>query len=306
MDAPAPTSPPAAPRVGIALGSGSARGWAHIGVLRALAALDIHPEIVCGTSIGALVGAAYAAERLDALERWVLDIDRWQVLRFINPGSGGLVESERLMQAFGEQVEDCAIDSLPRRYACVATELHSGRERWLRRGSLLDAVRASIALPGLLRPVYRDAVWLVDGGLVDPVPVSLCRALGAEVVIAVNLNGELVGRPPARPRSRAAELLEPVAGRLQELLGLGREAAPPDTPGLFEVLGGALHIMQDRITRSRMAGDPPDVLLAPRLGQIALFEFDRAPEAIAVGRAAVEQNRSALFAALGRPEPDPA
>lgn len=307
---------PDEPIVGLALGSGSARGWAHIGVLRGLEALDIRPQIITGTSVGALVGAAWAAGRLDALEGWVRGLDWWRMLGFVDLGPGALIAGERLRTACTEHIGEHDIEALPVRYGCVATDLARGREVWFQSGSLLDAVRASMALPGVFPPVRsEDGDWLVDGGLVDPVPVSLARALGAERVIAVNLNGDIVGRHLVRRRRRPAELLEPVAARLHALFGIEREPSPVEAgaalpvpaddgqPGLFEVLFSAMNIMQDRITRSRMAGDPPDVLLAPRLAHVALVEFDRADEAIAVGQLAVEQHRAALLAAVGRPLP---
>jgi NTE family protein len=200
------------PRLGIALGSGSARGWAHIGVLRALEQAGIVPDVVSGTSIGALVGAAYASGRLDPLEEWVARIDWWEIIRYMDMSRGG-VEGERLMRAFGERVEDVPIETLPKPFGAVATDLLTGREVWFQNGSLLEAVRASIALPGLFSPVRFQERWLVDGGLVDPLPVSLCRALGAEQVIAVNLNGDIVGRRlPGRSTHRPAS--NPLLARL--------------------------------------------------------------------------------------------
>lgn len=279
------------PRLGIALGSGSARGWAHIGVLRALEQAGIVPDVVSGTSIGALVGAAYASGRLGPLEEWVARIDWWEIIRYMDMSRGG-VEGERLMRAFGERVEDVPIETLPKPFGAVATDLLTGREVWFQNGSLLEAVRASIALPGLFSPVRFQERWLVDGGLVDPLPVSLCRALGAEQVIAVNLNGDIVGRRlPGRSTHRPAS--NPLLARLstgwQTVLGnLHDRLSPPEKeedepPSLFDVMAGSIHIMQDRITRARMAGDPPDVVLTPRLAHLGLMDFDRAGEGIAIG-----------------------
>ncbi|HXH02858.1 MAG TPA: patatin-like phospholipase RssA [Candidatus Competibacteraceae bacterium] len=302
----------AALRIGIALGSGSARGWAHIGVLRALEEQGIVPDIVCGTSIGAAVGAAYASGRLDPLESWVRELTRWDMLRLLDWSSVGM-EGERLMQAFCERVPDVAIESLARPFGAVATDLASGREVWLTHGSLQQAVRASIALPGLFSPLRHKGRWLVDGGLVDPVPVALCRALGADRVIAVNLNGDLLSRQfLRRPRLPSpGELLDSLGQRLQQALGNGgsgrsetgarRETVEP--PNLFDTMAYAMHIMQDRITRSRLAGDPPDVVLTPRLGQLALFDFHRAEEAIAAGRDCAERYRAVLADVLQAPDP---
>ncbi|HHQ42807.1 MAG TPA: patatin-like phospholipase RssA [Chromatiales bacterium] len=300
------------PRVGVALGSGSARGWAHVGVLRALERAGVRPAVVCGSSIGALVGAAYAAGHLGALERWLRGLTWRDVVRFLDVSlaGGGFIEGERLMAFFAEHAELPPIEALPVRYGAVATELESGREVWFTEGPLAEAVRASIALPGLFTPARHGERWLVDGGLVNPVPVSLCRALGAEVVVAVNLNGDIVRRPQARA-ARARESLDgALLGRLREELagylkarvpGRVRELleARPRGPGLLEVVAGAINIMQDRITRSRMAGDPPEAVILPRLAHIGLMEFHRAREAMAEGREAVRRALPALEEALG-------
>jgi NTE family protein len=295
------------PRLGIALGSGSARGWAHIGVLRGLEQAGIVPDVVSGTSIGALVGAAYASNRLDRLEEWVAQIDWWDIIRYMDVRLGG-VEGERLMRAFRERVEDAPIESLPRPFGAVATDLQTGREVWFQQGSLLEAVRASIALPGLFSPVRYQDRWLVDGGLVDPLPVSLCRALGADRVIAVNLNGNIVGKHfSGRPLRLAgpSPLLARLSTRLQAMLGNNGDPEVADAnepPGLFDVMAGAINIMQDRITRARMAGDPPDVVLAPRLAHLGLMDFDQASAAMTAGLECVRLHLPLLRNALNLPE----
>lgn len=313
-------SHPHGPRIGVALGSGSARGWAHIGVLQALGALGIEADVVCGASIGALVGAAYAAGNLTALEEWAAALRRRRFLRFIDfrrPGHG-LVQGVRLMEFLAQFIPDVEIASLPKRFGAVATDLATGREVWLREGRLLDAVRASIAVPGLFTPVQQGERWLLDGGLVNPVPVSLCRALGAELVIGVNPYGDRMARfnarngPPVAPLTAMEPDLEPAltavsaSGRNPRPQGRSRARRNPGTaaangkgPGLLEVMAASLNIMQDRITRSRMAGDPPDVLLAPRISHITLLEFDRAEEAIAEGRACVQRMLPALQDVVG-------
>jgi NTE family protein len=310
----------ARPRIGIALGSGSARGWAHIGVLRALQEAEVEPDVVCGTSIGALVGAAYVAGQLDALESWARSITILDIvgLMDVTLARGGLIAGERLFKGLQRFHRDVRIEHLHKPFAAVATEFGSGREVWLQRGSLLDAVRASTSLPGIFPPAKLGAQWLVDGGLVNPVPVSACRALGADVVIAVNLNGDLTSRMTAPRRGRAGR--HPAAAPQRDLLGklsarLARRGTDAlaqqlfsgrrETPGFFEVLAGALYIMQDRITRSRMAGDPPDVVLAPRLGHIRLLEFHRAAEAIDEGHAAVVALLSEIRRAVAPPGPQP-
>lgn len=296
------------PRIGIALGSGSARGWAHIGVLRALEQAGIVPDIVAGTSIGALVGAAYASGRLDALEAWVKEIDWWSVIRYMDLWWSG-VQGERLMRALAERVEDSAIEALPKPFGAVATDLYTGHELWMKEGSLLEAVRASIALPGLFSPVKARGTWLVDGGLVAPLPIALCRHLGADQVIAVNLNSDIVGRNfNARQKLAAPNLLlERLGAGLQSLLGANppEETPSPESnapPGLFDVMASAIHIMQDRITRAQLADDPPDVVLAPCLAHLGLIDFDEGEQSIAAGIECVQQQLPKLREVLQRPD----
>lgn len=182
--------------VGLALGSGVARGWAHIGVLRGLQEIGLRPDIVCGTSIGAVVGGSYLAEKLDSVEEWALSLSRVRLARYLDIqfGGGGLIAGRRLTGLLESNLQDLTIEELDRPLACVATELATGQEVWLQKGRLVDAIRASYALPGVFKPIEIDGRLLVDGALVNPVPVSTCRALGARLVIAVNLNTDTFGR----------------------------------------------------------------------------------------------------------------
>lgn len=289
------------PMIGLALGSGSARGWAHIGVIRALAEAGVQPDIVCGTSIGALVGAAYASGELDRLEAWVGELTLYEVAGYFDLSlGGGMIKGAKLIDFFRRHFQDQDITALSLRFAVVATDLASGREVWLRDGKVLDAVRASIALPGLFTPARRDGRWLVDGGLVNPVPVSLCRAMGAETVIAVDLNTDLIGRHLRRyqpsagrktqaPEGRADSLMKQVQDRLSTLqLPWSWREADDSPPSLFDTISTSLNIMQVHIGRSRLAGEPPDIMITPRLAHLQLLEFHRAAEAIAEGRRAAE------------------
>jgi len=303
------------PRVGIALGSGSSRGWAHIGILRALAERGIEPTVVAGASVGSLVGAAYASGQLDKLEDWARDLGRVDVLRLLDARlrGGGVMSGDRLLRAIGEHIEDRLIEDLPIPFGAVATELETGVEVWLREGSMLDAVRASSGMPGLFTPIWHEGRWLIDGGVVNAVPVSLCRALGADYIIAVNLDKHLRPYPKARDeegepgdvdegsdgsidgspdegdedepgwmsRERWADLIE-------GWMGSGKPAEPEE-PGLFEVIGSSIAIMQDRLTRSRMVGDPPEILLEPDLSHFQILDLHRAEEAIDIGRDIVER-----------------
>jgi NTE family protein len=294
-------------KIGIALGSGVARGWAHIGVLGALGRAGITPDIVCGTSIGALVGGVYLGGRLEELEAWARSLTKLRVSRLLDLqfGTGGLIAGRRIMNSFHPELRGRLIETLPARFACVATEFGTGHEVWLQNGSLLDAVRASYALPGVFPPVNLDGRWLLDGALVNPVPVSVCRALGARVVIAVNLNADAFGRGAAEQREEEAAIDEqaivsgmnglPGAALVRSLFSRRNHA-----PSMLSVMSSSLNIVQDRLTRSRLAGDPPDVTVAPKLGEIGLLQFDRAAESIEAGEHALEQALPAVKRALNR------
>ncbi len=299
-------------RLGLALGSGSARGWAHIGVIRALEERGIKPDLVCGTSIGALVGASYAAGELDRLEKWVTGLAWTKVVRLMDlTWRGGLIRGTRLFTLFRTIIEDRDISELAVDFGAVATELHSGRELWLRSGKLLEAVRASCAMPGLFTPVIRDGAVLVDGGLVNPVPVSMCRALGAELVVAVDLSWGKLG-PYRRSKEREATPRE-VPGwldRLKPSWVASKKETPaddpsivkqnePSVPSIFDVFMTSLDIVEMRVARSRLAGEPADVLITPLLPDFATMDFHRAGEAIKEGRAAVERMGPLLQQVLG-------
>lgn len=294
-------------RVGIALGSGSSRGWAHIGILRALTEQGIEPDIVSGCSIGALVGAAYAVGTLDDLEQWVRSLTMLEVARFLelNLSFNGFVDTERLEKFLRRHVfrKEEHIENLKRSFAAVATDLETGREVWFTKGPVLDAVWASIAMPGLFPPVHHEERWMVDGGLVNPVPVSLCRSLGADIVIAVNLNGDILGKhlsqkqQPVEDAGFIGTLKRKVKKYSPSLLESAKADHSP--PALLSSLAASLNILQDRITRSRMAGDPPDLLLAPRLSHIGLLEFHRVNEAVQEGRECVQRASEELQRLFG-------
>jgi NTE family protein len=287
------------PRIGLALGSGSARGWAHIGAIRALEERGVKPDLICGTSIGALVGAVYASGQLDPFEDWVTQLVWRQVVRLMDlTWRGGLIRGQRLFNLFRAIFKDLEIAELPCPFGAIATELSSGREIWLRHGKLFDVVRASIATPGLFTPVVHEGAVLVDGGLVNPVPVSMCRALGAEIVIAIDLSWGKLG--PYRNMGRDLPATpEPQPGWLARLLGVGRRRDEQTMPSILEVFNTALDIVEQRVARSRLAGEPADVLITPLLPNFRTMEYHRAAEAIAEGRAAVERMAPLIQQVIG-------
>jgi len=294
------------PKIGFALGAGSARGWAHIGVLRGLTEAGIKPDLIAGCSVGALVGAAFAAGSLDQLEAWALSLDWKRMLKLMDFGlRGGLIKGKRVREVFREQFVEREFSELGVPFAAVATDLHSGQEVWLREGKVSAAIGASIAVPGLFQPVAHEGRYLVDGSVVNPIPVSLCRAMGADIVLAVDLGSDLVGRY-TRDDDRAPTQTAPRGFMSRFLPRYNRDnrasepQAEPESmpPSLLETLMGSINIMQLRIARSRLAGEPPDALLAPRLGHLGLLDYHRADFAIAEGRETVARMLPAIRNAI--------
>lgn len=297
----------------MALGSGSARGLAHIGVLRALEEAGISVRLVAGTSIGALIGAVHAAGKIEALAATLQRLDRVRIAGFFDvvlPKSG-LIDGARVSDLVRAHVPSRTFAELSLPFAAVATDIASGEEVVIRDGDVIEAVRASISVPGILTPVRWDGRILVDGGLVNPVPVTAARALGADVVIAVDLNHAIVAgknlktrvpRRPAAGRARVPAWTRNIRQAVDDLtarlvardapaaaqLARWRAVAEP-LPNIFEVLLAAINIMESRITETRLAIDRPEVLIRPPLGHVRFLDFHRAEEIIAAGyRSATE------------------
>ena len=310
------------PVIGFALGGGAARGFAHIGIVRTLVAHGIIPNVVVGTSIGAVVGGSYAAGQLDRLEQWARSLQPRNIFGYldIRLNGSGLIGGDKLAAQLETALGPTLIEELPLKFATVATEVRTGHEIWLTRGRMVEAMRASYALPGIFAPVLVGERWLVDGALVNPVPVSAARALGAEIVIAANISSDvfthsttIFSHGPAVEPPEAIEMPPPKRG-------LGRFFSPERTikreffgsagrPGISTVMVDAFNIMQDRITRARLAGDPPDLLISPRVGQIGWFDFHRADDLIAHGARAAERAIESIQEAIailapGAGEPD--
>lgn len=282
------------PKIGLALGSGLARGWAHIGVIRALTRYGFKPDIIAGTSIGALVGGAYAIDRLDALEDWARSLNRLKVASYLDIkfSQGGLISGRRFHKLMHENFGSVDIEDMPLKFVAAAADMITGHEVWLRSGDLIDAMQASFALPGVFPPVRHGNKLLVDGALVNPVPVSACQALGANMIIAVNLNGDIVGK--ARKSGQSVPTVAgfdphtPQDGSSSAKLAKRIFKREEGAPSLFGVMFSSLNIIQDRLARSRLAGEPPDVYIAPRIGHIGLLEFEKVDEIIRAGEQAVE------------------
>ncbi len=300
-------------KIGLALGSGSSRGWSHIGIIDELKKLGITPDVVCGTSVGAMVGAAYVMGNIKKLEAWACSLTKFDVAKFldINASMTGFVDTEKFHDFLNENIasDDDVIEDLSKTYASVATDLHTGSEVWLTKGSLIQAVWASMAMPGLFPAIKNKQRWLVDGGLINPVPVSVCRALGADIVIAVNLNGDIVGKHFERLAAEKSEAEKKesngIGGKITELvkeytnISFFDDEDEERPPSLLNAIAASVNITQDRITRSRMAGDPPDIVFSPKLSDIGLLELYRADEAIMEGRQCVQRKIPEIKYVLG-------
>lgn len=292
------------PPIGLALGGGVARGWAHIGALRALIEAGIRPDIIAGTSIGAVVGGAYLAGKLDVLEKWARSLNRRKMLSYMDVkwGGSGFMRGDRLARVLNHYLSDVEIQNLDQKYAAVACDLRTGYEVWLQKGPIVPAMRASFALPGAFEPIKIDGRYMIDGALVNPVPVSACRALGAHMIIAVSLNGDAFGPIGSSHEldmddeeddavdafelaTQSLNKIRPDRLLIKSMMG---STKPGKGPKIGSVMMGTLNIVMDRISRSRLAGDPPDVFVAPRIGHIGMLEFTKADELIERGYRAMQ------------------
>ena len=290
-------------KIGLALGSGAAKGWAHIGVINALERAGIQVDVIAGCSVGALVGAASATGRLPLLEKWVRSFSYWDVIRLMDFSwrRGGLLRGNRVFNHIRRLMPDESIEQCHIRFGAVATNLSTGRELWLTEGDLHQALRASCSMPGLLPPVGHNGYWLVDGAVVNPVPISLTRALGADIVIAVDLQHDahlmqqdLLSASPAQtaPETEMTSWRARLRHHLAQRLTQRRTML---SPGAMEIMTTSIQVLENRLKRNRMAGDPPDVLLQHYCPQISTLDFHRAEEAIAAGQAAVEKKMDELL-----------
>lgn len=288
-------------RLGLALGGGVARGWAHIGALRRLEEIGVAPDILAGTSVGALVGGFWLAGELDALEDWARSLSPARMLTYVDVvlNGAGLMGGKRLERAMIKNLPSTDIRDLPRDYVAVTAELATGHEVWLREGDLAEAMQAAYALPGVFPPRAIDGRWLIDGALVNPLPVSACRALGARVVIAIGLHADAFNLGVAQRRARFGEMHPEIDAEKAGKAGWGKLfQGTAAAPGVGSVMLASFNILMDRVTRSRLAGEPPDVLITPQVGHISLLEFDKAGELIDLGREAIDDSRAQIESAL--------
>jgi NTE family protein len=285
-------APGAKPRVALALGAGGAKGLAHIGVIETLHEAGYEIAAIAGSSMGALVGGIHALGKLDVYSDWVRSLDKLDVLRLVDwtLRGPGLIKGERIISTVRDLVGDADIETLPIAYTAVATDLERQREVWLSRGPLFDAIRASIAIPTVFHPHAVDSRLLVDGGLLNPVPVTPLLRERYDVLIAVSLDGPRRG-PDTPPPPLPGPYRQRFASFVQHLIGHDGDAGPvpeprAQTPGLLELLGQAMELMQGNLARLRLAAYRPDLLIELPCDCCAVYEFYRAEELIALGHAA--------------------
>ncbi len=297
------------PKIGLALGSGGARGWSHIGVIRALEERGIYADVVAGTSMGALVGAAYVGGQLDVLEGWARSITarRLATMIDVNLTSGGLVEAKQVVKFFNRLEMPTLIEDQKIPYMAIATDMRTGREVWLQKGPIVEALRASISLPGIISPVHHNGHWLLDGGLTNPLPVSACRAMGAEVIIAVNPEAKKYSVMWQPPKPAVNESWEAVKSALSLPMrsafnvfnnGNDKKKTASRPPNYFDVVATSIDVMVDQVRRSRLIADPPHVLLEVNLANFTVLDLNRAAEAIEAGVATVERETAQIEAML--------
>ncbi len=297
-------------KVGLVLGSGSSRGWAHIGVIEALQDAGIPIHLVAGCSVGGFVGAIFASGGLEQLKRYVMDMDGESMFSFSDLTlirSGLLDGDKKLRELFCMHSDKKDFNELEIPLKVVAADMHSGDQVVLDSGDLLKALRASMSYPGLFAPTFHKNRWLIDGGVVDPVPVGVARAMGADIVIAVNLDSELVSRrrhekfsavseqkPPQIKNEIRNEFLSKLASRYEAMEKTIRDRLElqkkkePSPPGTREVINAAIQLMQDRITRVNFAVNPSDILIKPRLGDLKMLDYDQVEHAIEEGYIATQ------------------
>lgn len=277
--------------LGLALGAGGARGWCHVGVLRVLQSEGMEPDVIAGSSMGALVGAAWAAGKLDALEEWGRALTPLSVLGKLDPRmrQGGLLGGKAVSDLLNEIGLPKRIEDLDKPFIAVTTDMETGRETWLRSGPLLDAVRASVAIPGVLSAHKVGECWMLDGGLINPVPVTAARALGARKIVSVNPNARH-GKPLWDGSSSVGEVTDaaqhPWAAAMPQAVRdlLPGQAAQDKSPGYLDVISVTADLLTEFVRQVREASDPADIALEADLSEMSVLELYRAAEAIEDGQ----------------------
>jgi len=291
------------PKLGLVLGSGSSRGWAHIGVIEAFEEQNIEIHMITGASAGSFIAASYAGGGLENIKKFALDMDWKRVLTYLDiafPRSG-FIDSKKVADLIKLYTNIENIEDLKIPVQMVTTDMHSGEQVVLKKGSVTEALRASMAVPGLLTPIQIEDAWLVDGGVVNPLPIDVCRDMGADIVVAVDLNSERKSKKSqmltsAEQKSKTAVIekkrLEVITSWIVRYGPAGKAVSTKidqwfsreePSPHIFEILVSSLNIMQRKIEQMNLETHPPDILIRPRLGDMKFFDYDQAEIAIEEG-----------------------
>lgn len=312
--------------VGLVLGAGASKGWAHIGIIEALVEANIPIDFIAGSSVGAYVGAIYAGGGLDRLKEFLLKMDGKKIFSYVDVAisrSGLLNGTKRVNELFSMHTDAVTFADLSIPLVMVATDIERGRKVILKDGPIIDALRATMSYPGLFSPVMVDGKWLIDGAVVDPVPVGIARAMGADVIIAVDLNARIVshhrgglsseknkkdGSLFVRQTSKEELKRHPIINKISAYLGnienlfkdknnsLQQEVA--STPEIIETVMAAIGIMEERITRMNLTVDRPDILIQPRLGEMKMMNFDQVAHAIEEGYTGAQEKLEDILSIL--------
>jgi NTE family protein len=258
--------------IGLALGGGGARGCAHVGVIKALAEANIPIDFIAGTSIGSFVGGVYSAGDIKALEEFLLKIEWKDVVKYLDPvmPKRGLFEGAKFRKIIDQLIPKSDFKYARVPYIAVATDLLTGKEVRIKSGNIADAIRASIAIPGIFTPFKKRNQYLVDGGVINPLPVSVVRDMGADIVIAVDLNHSFMKEKPVPKNTDQSKFLKWVT---------------PDWPTIIDVIENSMFVMQDEITQKNLIVNKPEILIQPTLHASSIFDFHQAKKMIDAGYA---------------------
>ena len=301
--------------VGLALGGGVARGWAHIGAIKALMEANIEIDIISGTSIGALVGGYYVTGNIDSLEKWALTLNKNKIVNYLDIQWGGtsIIKGQRLSRTLKSHFRNINIEDISQKFIAVSCDLETGEEIWLQSGSILKAIQASYALPGIFEPVKINGKYMIDGALANPVPVAACRSLGANFVVGIGLNdygGSAISSNNVLSNSitikkRKRKFIEKLT---QKIYNFRPEKILMDTffkknpknkkPKLGMVMIDALDITMDRLARNCLAKNPADIYITPNISHIGMLEFTKAEELINLGYEAVKKEIPNILKAI--------
>jgi NTE family protein len=274
--------------VSLVLGSGGARGLSHIGIIKWLVENGYQIQSISGCSIGALIGGIYATGKLTEFENWIREIDKIEIFSLLDLAwkANGLVQGDKIINTLMRLLGDQRIEDLPLSYTAVASDIENEKEVWINSGSLFDAIRASISLPLFFTPIYRNGVLLIDGGVLNPVPIAPTFRDGTDLTIAVNLGGAIVKHKPVLIAPKTLQVNRTVHSKIKGFInGFNKQEGPQTSQdwGAYDIANQAFDAMQSTIARQKLAAYPADILIEIARNACGTLEFDRADEMIELG-----------------------